>query len=84
MSGCLQIIWVVSKPPWIKLKTPFGKLIYYKSLTKCIAAPGTLSDGFKTKVLPQVIAIGNIQRGIIAGKLNAETPAQTPRGVLKE
>jgi len=47
-------------------------------------APGTLSDGFNTNVLPQVIASGNIHNGIIAGKLNAETPAQTPSGALKE
>jgi len=50
----------------------------------CYMAPGTLSDGFKTKVLPQVIASGNIQRGIIAGKLNGAIPAQTPNGVLNE
>ena len=50
----------------------------------CITVPGTLSDGFKTKVLPQVIANGNIQRGIIAGKLNAEIPPQTPSGLRKE
>ena len=28
-------------------------------------------------------AIGNIQRGIIAGKLKGAMPAQTPRGVLR-
>jgi hypothetical protein len=33
-------------------------------------APGSLSDGFKTKVFPVAMARGNIQRGIIAGKLN--------------
>lgn len=49
-----------------------------------IEVVGTRSDGFMTKVLPQVIALGNIQRGIIAGKLKAETPAQTPRGMRKE
>jgi len=47
-------------------------------------APETLSDGLRTKVLPQVMASGNIQRGIIAGKLNAATPAQTPNGALNE
>jgi hypothetical protein len=47
-------------------------------------APGTFSDGFKTKVFPQVIARGNIHNGIIVGKLNGATPAQTPNGVLNE
>jgi hypothetical protein len=35
-------------------------------------------------VFPQAIAKGNIQRGIIAGKLNGVIPAQTPRGTLNE
>ena len=33
-------------------------------------------------VLPQMRAIGNIQRGIMAGKLKGAMPAQTPKGVL--
>ena len=44
------------------------------------ADSGTFSDGFKTNVLPQTIAIGNIQSGTIAGKLNGVMPAQTPTG----
>ena len=54
------------------------------SLVRWSTAPATLSDGFKTNVFPQVIANGNIQRGIIAGKLKAATPAQTPSGTLNE
>jgi len=50
----------------------------------CYIAPGTLYDGLRTKVFPQVIASGNIHSGIIAGKLNGATPAQTPKGVLNE
>lgn len=50
----------------------------------CYIAPGTLSDGLRTKVFPQVMASGNIHNGIIAGKLNGATPAQTPNGVLNE
>jgi hypothetical protein len=30
--------------------------------------------------LPQTMAMGNIHKGIIAGKLNGEIPAQTPMG----
>ena len=41
---------------------------------------GVRSEGFKTKVFPAAIAIGNIQSGIIAGKLNGQIPAQTPTG----
>src|SRR5207248_2982138 len=43
-------------------------------------ADGSRSDGFKMKVLPVAIAIGNIHIGTIAGKLNGVMPAQTPRG----
>lgn len=50
----------------------------------CSMAPGTLSDGFKTNVFPQVMANGNIHNGIIVGKLKGATPAQTPSGVLNE
>eukprot|EP00698_Gefionella_okellyi_P013677 TRINITY_DN3763_c0_g1_i1.p1 TRINITY_DN3763_c0_g1~~TRINITY_DN3763_c0_g1_i1.p1 ORF type:complete len:705 (-),score=165.84 TRINITY_DN3763_c0_g1_i1:76-2190(-) len=42
--------------------------------------PGSRSLGLITKVLPQVIAIGNIHRGIMAGKLKGVIPAQTPNG----
>ena len=37
-----------------------------------MAAPGSRSEGFKTKVLPVTMARGNIHRGIIAGKLNLQ------------
>ena len=43
-------------------------------------ADGSRSDGFRTKVLPQASAIGNIHIGTIAGKLNGVMPAQTPIG----
>ena len=41
---------------------------------------GSCSEGFNTKVFPHTIAIGNIHKGIIAGKLNGVIPAQTPSG----
>jgi len=41
---------------------------------------GSCSEGLSTKVLPHTIAIGNIQSGIIAGKLNGDMPTQTPMG----
>mmetsp|Transcript_21293 Transcript_21293/g.36560 ORF Transcript_21293/g.36560 Transcript_21293/m.36560 type:complete len:203 (+) Transcript_21293:1607-2215(+) len=48
-----------------------------------MAAPGSFSDGLRTKVLPQVTARGNIQRGIMAGKLKGAMPAHTPSGSRK-
>ncbi len=41
---------------------------------------GTCSLGFRMKVLPQAMAIGNIHIGTIAGKLNGVMPATTPSG----
>lgn len=46
--------------------------------------PGSISEGLRTYVLPQVVARGNIHSGIMAGKLKGAMPAQTPRGCLKE
>ena len=43
---------------------------------------GSFSDGFKMKVFPQAIAIGNIHIGTIAGKLKGVIPATTPKGCL--
>ncbi len=47
---------------------------------RTIAAPGSRSDGFSTKVFPHTVAIGNIQSGIMAGKLKGAMPATTPNG----
>jgi hypothetical protein len=48
------------------------------------AADGVLSDGLRMNVLPVAKAIGNIHKGIIAGKLNGATPVVTPKGILNE
>ena len=40
-------------------------------------APGSFSEGFSTKVLPVVHAMGNIHSGIMAGKLKGQMPAHT-------
>ncbi len=45
-----------------------------------IEGDGSRSLGFRMKVLPQAMAIGNIHSGTITGKLNGVTPATTPRG----
>ena len=62
------------------LKTPSGNPDSIKSSPMRTADSGTFSEGFKTNVLPQTIAIGNIQSGTIAGKLNGVMPAHTPTG----
>ena len=45
-----------------------------------IGTPGSRSDGFRMKALPQAIAGAHFQRGIMAGKLNGVMPATTPSG----
>ncbi|CAD6208923.1 GSCOCG00010736001-RA-CDS, partial [Cotesia congregata] len=47
-----------------------------------IDAPGTLSEGFRIAALPQATETGNDHRGIIAGKLNGQIEAVTPRDVF--
>ena len=70
----------VSLPPCTTFNTPFGMPASNASSTKRMVTIGFCSDGFNTKVLPVAIAIGNIQSGIMAGKLNGVIPAQTPSG----
>ena len=45
-----------------------------------IGTPGSRSDGFRIKALPQAIAGAHFQSGIMAGKLNGVMPATTPSG----
>ena len=45
-----------------------------------MAADGSFSLGFRTKVLPHAMASGNIHIGTMAGKLNGVMPATTPSG----
>ena len=57
--------------------THFGMPASLASSAKIIVAPGSFSLGLSTIVLPEVVAIGIIQRGTIAGKLNGHIPATT-------
>ena len=43
-------------------------------------ADGSFSDGLRTKVLPQAMALANIHIGTMAGKLKGVMPATTPSG----
>ena len=69
-----------SLSPLTTLSTPSGRPASFKSSAKRIEHEGSFSDGFKTNVFPQAIAIGNIHIGTIAGKLKGVIPAQTPNG----
>ncbi|MNT01576.1 hypothetical protein D3C72_1360480 [compost metagenome] len=60
------------------MKTPSGKPASFSSFACSRDADGSRSDGFKTKVLPQAMATGNIHIGTITGKLNGVMPATTP------
>lgn len=84
ISGCSQIYLTVSLPPYTTFTTPSGTPDYFKRSIKTSVVPATFSEGFKTYVFPNVIESGYIQSGIIAGKLNGQTPAITPKGTLYE
>jgi hypothetical protein len=60
--------------------TPSGSPASLAIAASSMQFPGSCSDGFITKVLPVVTAMGNIHRGIIAGKLKGQMPAVTPSG----
>ena len=78
----LIIASTASLSPLTTLKTPGGRPASKNNSANFIEQDGSFSDGFRTKVFPQAIAIGNIHIGTIAGKLKGVIPAQTPRGCL--
>src|SRR5436305_14275685 len=66
--------------PCTRFNTPGGNPASCASSTMRAAVRGTLSEGFKIKVLPQAMAKGNIHSGTIMGKLKGVMPTQTPTG----
>jgi hypothetical protein len=80
MSGSARMALTASLSPWITLKTPSGRPASLYSPARRRANDGSFSEGLRMKVLPQAIAMGDIHKGIIAGKLNGVMPAQTPSG----
>src|SRR6202162_5697977 len=80
IPGCCRIASTASLSPLMTLKTPGGRAALVKRSAMRMPADGLRSDGFRMKVLPVAIAIGNIHIGTIAGKLNGVMPAQTPKG----
>ena len=43
-------------------------------------ADGFRSEGFRIKVFPQAMALGNIHKGTMTGKLKGVIPTHTPTG----
>ena len=80
MEGSSMRKLTVSCAPWITLTTPSGTPAIWHSSAMSMEAPGVLSEGFKMMTLPVAMAIGRLQRGIMAGKLKGQMAATTPRG----
>jgi hypothetical protein len=59
--------------------TPGGKPARSHNSAMIIVAPGSRSEGLMMSVLPAAMET-MFQSGIIAGKLNGQTAAPTPRG----
>ena len=79
-SGCASSASTASLSPLTTLNTPSGRPASFRRPARISAAEGSRSEGFRTNVLPQTSAIGNIHSGTIAGKLNGVMPATTPSG----
>src|SRR5437763_10069522 len=80
MPGWLRIASTAILSPCTTLSTPSGSPASWNNAAMRMEAEGTFSDGLRMKVLPQAIAMGNIQSGTITGKLNGVMPAHTPTG----
>src|SRR5262245_21412273 len=83
-SGSVSNVSTATRSPLITLNTPGGKPASVKSSANRNGHDGSFSDGFNTKVFPHAIAMGNIQSGTIAGKLNGVIPAHTPTGARSD
>ena len=78
ISGCFISLSTCSFPPCITCKRFAGAPACMNNSASLFAVMGSCSEGFKIKVLPHAIAMGNIHKGIIAGKLNGVIPRQIP------
>ena len=79
-SGCAISASTASFAPCTTLSTPSGNPASRKSSARRNPPRGVRSDGFSTYVFPATTASGNIQSGIITGKLKGGMPAHTPSG----
>src|SRR6202012_2427124 len=84
MSGWSRMASTATLSPWTTLNTPSGSPASAYSRAMKLDADGSRSLGLSTNVFPVAIAIGCIQNGTMAGKLNGVIPAQTPSGCRNE
>mmetsp|Transcript_12651 Transcript_12651/g.25028 ORF Transcript_12651/g.25028 Transcript_12651/m.25028 type:complete len:242 (-) Transcript_12651:288-1013(-) len=84
ISGASHRKLTQSCVPCTMFRVPAGNPASSASSASLTMVPGTRSEGLRTKVLPVAMARGNIQRGIMAGKLKGAMPPHTPRGCLYE
>ena len=78
--GSVSSVSTASRSPFTTLNTPSGNPASCSSSASRKGQLGSFSEGFRTKVLPQAIATGNIHIGTMAGKLNGVMPTQMPTG----
>src|SRR5687767_840303 len=70
----------ISLSPCTILKTPSGKPASFSNSASRPQQSGTFSEGFTIMQLPSAIALGMVQLGTMAGKLNGTIEATTPSG----
>ena len=78
-SGWVSRASTASLSPLTTFITPSGSPASFHSSAMAIVALGSFSLGLRTTALPQAMAIGTNHSGTIAGKLNGEMTATTPR-----
>mmetsp|Transcript_87590 Transcript_87590/g.194816 ORF Transcript_87590/g.194816 Transcript_87590/m.194816 type:complete len:348 (+) Transcript_87590:536-1579(+) len=78
--GCSAKAEATGAAPCTSEKTPGGQPASERSSAKRLKVRGTFSLGFMMRQLPQAIAMGNVHRGTMAGKLKGTTEATTPMG----
>ncbi|GBC87850.1 hypothetical protein HRbin12_01868 [bacterium HR12] len=80
MSGCSRMRSTTTLSPCTTWNTPSGRPASRKASASMMEAPGSRSEGFRMKQLPQAMAAAHIHIGTMAGKLNGVIPATTPMG----
>src|SRR5690606_10002219 len=72
MSGCSHSPLAMSGPPCTTFNTPGGRPASRASCASMRAELGSCSEGFRTKVLPQATAMGNMNDGSITRKVREQ------------
>ncbi len=78
-SGLTSSASTASLSPLTTFITPSGRPASFQSSATAIVALGSFSLGLITTAFPQATATGTNHSGTIAGKLNGEITATTPR-----